>query len=81
MLGCPKFDDAEAYAAKFAETFRANNIRRITVVQMEVPCCARLSQIVKAGLAATCGKEMPFEEIVVSRKGELMRGRERAMLV
>jgi Fe-S-cluster-containing hydrogenase component 2 len=72
MLGCPKFDDAEAYAAKFAEIFRADNIRRITVVQMEVPCCARLSLIVRAALAAS-GKEIPFEEIVVSRKGELTR--------
>jgi hypothetical protein len=72
MLGCPKFDDAEAYAKKFSEIFQTAGIRSITVVEMEVPCCARLSLIVKAGLAAS-GKNIPLEEIVATRTGGLTR--------
>jgi NAD-dependent dihydropyrimidine dehydrogenase PreA subunit len=71
MLGCPKFDDAESYVMKFAEIFRVANIRSITVVEMEVPCCAKLPLIVRAGLAAS-GKDIPLEEVVVSRRGNLM---------
>ena len=71
MLGCSKFDDAESYVAKFAEIFRVANIRSITVVEMAAPCCAKLPLIVRAGLAAS-GKGIPLEEVVVSRRGNLM---------
>jgi ferredoxin len=66
MMGCPKFDDVEEYVAKFTEVFRVAGIRSITVVDMEVPCCSKLPVIVEKALALS-GREIPLEEIVISR--------------
>jgi hypothetical protein len=70
MLGCPKFDDREEYAAKFAEIFRVADIRSITVVEMEVPCCSALPVIVGRGLAAA-GKDVPLRVITITRNGHI----------
>ncbi|MDR2708000.1 MAG: 4Fe-4S ferredoxin [Nitrososphaerota archaeon] len=42
IIGCPKFNDAQAYAAKLLEILKLNNILSIMVVHMEVPCCTGL---------------------------------------
>lgn len=68
MIGCPKFDDAEAYIQKFADIFRTAEIKSVTVIVMEVPCCSKLPVIVKRGLAVS-GKSIPVEEIVISTRG------------
>ena len=74
MMGCPKFDDAQAYIDKFAEIFKTADIKRITTLVMEVPCCAGLPVIVKKGLAAS-GKKIPLEEVVVSTCGKILDNR------
>jgi len=71
MMGCPKFDDAQAYIDKFAEIFKTADIKRITTLVMEVPCCAGLPVIVKKGLEMS-GKKIPLEEVVVSTRGKLL---------
>jgi len=71
MMGCPKFDDAQAYIDKFAEIFKTADIKRITTLIMEVPCCAGLPAIVKKGLEIS-GKKIPLEEVVVSTRGKLL---------
>lgn len=63
-VGCPKLDDAEAYVEKLAEIIRRNDLARLTVVHMEVPCCFGLSRIVGAALAKS-GRTVPVEEITV----------------
>jgi len=70
-LGCPKFDDAEGYVNKFAEIFQVADIKSVTVVVMEVPCCAGLPIIVKKGLEIS-GKEVPIKEVVVSTRGKIL---------
>jgi NAD-dependent dihydropyrimidine dehydrogenase PreA subunit len=74
LLGCPKLDDAEAYAQKFAEIFRKADIRSITVLVMEVPCCQGLPSIVAKGMKEA-GKEIPLELIVISAKGAVLDSR------
>ena len=69
LVGCPKLDDAAYYKEKFTEIFKLNDIRSITVVQMEVPCCFGLMKIVKAALEAA-GTEVPVENVVIGVKGE-----------
>ncbi len=69
MMGCPKFDDAEAYVEKFAEIFRQAGVRSVTTAYMEVPCCAALPVIVKKGIEKA-GVDIPLEEVVITRKGE-----------
>jgi NAD-dependent dihydropyrimidine dehydrogenase PreA subunit len=76
MMGCPKFDDVEGqgYIDKFEKICRNSGIKRITTVIMEVPCCAGLHTIVRKGLAAS-GKNIPLEEVVIGRRGEVISHR------
>lgn len=71
MIGCPKFDDADAYVEKLAQVFAVSGIKSITSVIMEVPCCSALPMIVKKALEKS-GAQIPFEEVVVSARGEIL---------
>jgi len=68
LMGCPKFDDVEEYVERFADIFKNADIRSVTVVDMEVPCCSALPMIVRKG-AAAAGKQIPLGEIVIGRQG------------
>lgn len=71
MLGCPKFDDAQDYIQRFAQIFEQAGINSITVLPMEVPCCAGLAEIVRQAMFVA-GKRIPFQEVIVSRQGEIL---------
>ena len=71
MVGCSKFDEAQAYVDKFSDIFNTAGIKQITIVIMEVPCCAGLPGIVKKGLENS-GANIPIEEIVISTRGEIL---------
>lgn len=71
MMGCPKFDEAEDYIRKFAEIFRSADIKNVTVVSMEVPCCSGLPRIVAKGLEQS-GKTVPVHELVIGAKGDII---------
>ena len=71
MMGCPKFDEAEAYIRKFADIFNTAHIKGITVAVMEVPCCQGLPIIVKKGMELA-GKEIPMEQVVISTGGDVL---------
>ena len=70
LIGCPKFDDVEEYLKKFVEIFKQASIRGVTVVDMEVPCCSKLPALVRHALELS-GKDIPFQEMVISVRGEL----------
>ncbi len=70
MIGCPKFDDGKAYIQKFAEIFATAGIRSVTVLSMEVPCCAGLIRMVQTGMERA-GVTVPMEEIVVTIQGQI----------
>jgi Fe-S-cluster-containing hydrogenase component 2 len=72
LLGCPKFDNAQEYIHKFAEIFRTADIRSVTVIDMEVPCCSALPVIVQKGMKEA-GKEIPIEDIVIGVRGEILK--------
>ena len=74
MLGCPKFDDVQAYVDKFAAIFKTAGIKSITTVVMEVPCCAGLPHIVQKGLEKA-GKNIPASQVVVSTRGKIVEQR------
>ena len=75
MLGCPKFDNAQAYIDKFAQICKQSGIRSITSVVMEVPCCAALPVIVQKGMARS-GVKIPMEEVVISVRGKILERRQ-----
>jgi Pyruvate/2-oxoacid:ferredoxin oxidoreductase delta subunit len=72
MIGCPKFDNVEDYILKFTEIFKNADIKSITALIMEVPCCSGLPMIVKRAMDAA-GKDIPMEEIVISVKGNILK--------
>jgi ferredoxin len=71
IIGCPKFDDARAYAQKLTEIFQQNNIASVTVVHMEVPCCTGLKWAVNKALEGS-GKKIPTKEYEVKVGGEVV---------
>jgi ferredoxin len=71
IIGCPKFDDARAYAQKLTEIFQQNTIASITVVHMEVPCCTGLKWAVSKALEVS-GKKIPTKEYELKVGGELV---------
>ncbi len=79
VIGCPKLDKAEAYRVKLTEIFRRNNIRSITVANMEVPCCFGLFHVVKRALEDS-GKEISIRQETISIKGEKLSANTRQAL-
>jgi ferredoxin len=71
MVGCPKFDDAQAYIQRFAEIFKTADIKGITVVVMEVPCCQGLPMIIKKGMELA-GKKIPMDQVIIGTHGEIL---------
>ena len=74
-MGCPKFDDVQEYIQEFADIFKAADIKSITVVVMEVPCCSGLPIFVERGIEMA-GKNIPMEKVVISAQGHVL-GREK----
>jgi len=70
MTGCPKFDDVEPYRQKFADIFRCCDIKSVTVVVMEVPCCSGFPMIVKAGMDKA-GVKLPIETVTLTLQGDV----------
>ncbi|WP_332447683.1 ATP-binding protein [Sphaerochaeta sp.] len=71
LIGCPKLDAGD-YAEKFTEIFSNHDIRSITVVKMEVPCCGGLDYAVKRAIEAS-GKIIPLAVVTLSTEGEILR--------
>jgi len=71
MIGCPKFDDVQDYIDRFTAIFKTADIKSVSVVVMEVPCCSGLPVIVKKGMEAA-GKTVPLREIVIGLKGQVL---------
>jgi len=69
VIGCPKLDDAEFYKEKLTEIFKRSDIRSVTVVNMEVPCCFGLYRLVKEALNSW-GKDVLLKQEAISIKGE-----------
>lgn len=69
LIGCPKLDDGQAYLQKLTQMLQGNNIRSLTVMHMEVPCCSGLLAIARQAIAAS-GKEVPFEAIRIGIQGD-----------
>ncbi len=68
LVGCPKLDDAKFYEEKITQILKENNIKSITCVHMEVPCCFGLVNIVKNAIKAA-GKDVSFNEVTLGIKG------------
>lgn len=71
VIGCPKLDDISYYEDKLAEIISHNNLKSITVVRMEVPCCRGIVNAVKNAMLKS-QVMVPYREVVVSTDGNIM---------
>lgn len=71
IIACPKLDDAQFYYEKLTEMFRDNEIKSVSVVRMEVPCCGGLGIIVKKAIQDS-GREIPYKETIIGIKGDIL---------
>jgi NAD-dependent dihydropyrimidine dehydrogenase PreA subunit len=75
MIACPKLDsNKEAYLNKLVMLLTEREIRSITVVIMEVPCCGGLLQIVKKAMEYA-GSEIPLKFFVIGIEGKIVHSK------
>jgi len=70
LIGCPKLDQGD-YAEKLTAIIKSNNIKSVTVVRMEVPCCGGIEAAVKRALTES-GKFIPWQVVTVSTDGKIL---------
>lgn len=70
LIGCPKLDAID-YSEKLTEIIRNNDIKSITVVRMEVPCCGGLEMAAKKALQDS-GKFIPWQVVTISIDGNII---------
>ena len=70
LIGCPKLDEGD-YTEKLTEIIKNNNIKSVTIVRMEVPCCGGLEHSVKSALQAS-GKFLPWQVVTISTDGKIL---------
>lgn len=70
VMGCPKLDDNNFYQQKLTELLTKSDIRSLTVLKMEVPCCGGIAVAARQALAAS-GKQIPYREVTIGIQGEI----------
>ena len=70
LIGCPKLDDGD-YSEKLTAILEANDIKSVTVLRMEVPCCGGMVTAVKTALVNS-GKMIPWQVVTVATDGTIL---------
>lgn len=70
VIGCPKLD-AMDYTEKLTAILANNNIKSMTVVRMEVPCCGGLEHAAVNALKSS-GKFIPWQVVTIGIDGTLI---------
>lgn len=70
LVGCPKLDSVD-YSEKLTEIIKNNDIKSVTVVRMEVPCCGGIEHAVKTALQNS-GKFIPWQVVTISTDGKIL---------
>jgi Pyruvate/2-oxoacid:ferredoxin oxidoreductase delta subunit len=75
IILCPKLDKVgDEYLEKLAEILKSNDIKSITIVHMEVPCCFGLTRLVREAVKAS-GKDITVKDYTISIRGDVVEGR------
>lgn len=70
IIGCPKLDEGD-YSEKLTDILRLNNIKSVTVLRMEVPCCSGIVNAVKNALLNS-GKLVPWQVVTIGTDGTIL---------
>ena len=63
LIGCPKLDENQPFLEKLTEILRSNDIKEVTVLHMEVPCCSNLVRLVSHAIKES-GKNIPLQKFI-----------------
>ena len=69
LIGCPKLDEGD-YAEKLTAIIANNNIKSVTIVRMEVPCCGGIENAAKRAIQAS-GKFLPWQVVTITTDGRI----------
>ena len=69
LIGCPKLDEGD-YTEKLTQIIASNNLKSVTVVRMEVPCCGGIENAVKRAIQAS-GKFLPWRVVTITTDGKI----------
>ena len=70
LIGCPKLDEGD-YTEKLTEIIRSSDIKSVTIVRMEVPCCGGLTYVAQEALQKS-GKFIPWNVVTISTDGQIL---------
>lgn len=70
LIGCPKLDEGD-YSEKLGEIIANNDIKSVTIVRMEVPCCGGIENAAKKALKNS-GKFIPWQVVTISTDGKIL---------
>ena len=70
IIGCPKLDEGD-YQDKLTAIIRENNIKSVTIVRMEVPCCGGMERAATQALQNS-GKFIPWQVVTISTDGRIV---------
>ena len=70
LIGCPKLDSVD-YTEKLTQILSGNDIRELTIVRMEVPCCGGIEHAAKEALKAS-GRFIPWQVVTLSIDGRIL---------
>lgn len=70
LIGCPKLDEGD-YTEKLTAIISQNNIKSVTIVRMEVPCCGGMEQAAKTAIQNS-GKFLPWQVVTISTDGKIL---------
>ena len=70
MIGCPKLDMVD-YTDKLTEIISNNDVKSVTIVRMEVPCCGGLQRAAEQALKNS-GKFIPWQVVTIARDGQIL---------
>ncbi len=70
IVGCPKLDAVD-YKDKLTEIIVSNDIKSVTVLRMEVPCCGGIQLAAERALKGS-GKFIPWQVVTISIDGQIL---------
>jgi NAD-dependent dihydropyrimidine dehydrogenase PreA subunit len=72
VIFCPKLDDSDdLYIEKLTEIVKHNDIKSITVLHMEVPCCFGTTRVIEEALKRS-GKNVVVKDYTISIRGDII---------